>query len=144
MAYEWSNYLCISGWMNSKKKDHVGILDPFQLHDDWFEIILPSLQLRITENIPDEIRPAAEFTIKKLQLDQGERIIRLRSAWYDLYRTGLLSIDVLHKFAPLIARAVQNKLIMILLKSIRKSNRSASFMNNFNFVRLKGLNIENK
>ncbi len=58
LAYEWDNYRFASGWVNSSKKtaDDL-ILDPFEVGDDWFEIHLPSLQMRLTDNIPEEHRP---------------------------------------------------------------------------------------
>ncbi|MBF0285830.1 MAG: hypothetical protein HQL51_15380 [Magnetococcales bacterium] len=49
LAYEWCNYRYASGWINSSKQNPGGILDPFLVQEGWFEIILPSLQLRITD-----------------------------------------------------------------------------------------------
>ena len=43
------------------------ILDPFEVDEDWFEIILPSLQLVLTPLVPPEFRDRAEFTLKQLK-----------------------------------------------------------------------------
>lgn len=52
LAYEWSNYRFISGWINSSKGTLDNqFLDPFEVEDDWFEILLPSLQLVMTTPI---------------------------------------------------------------------------------------------
>ncbi|MEB3336577.1 MAG: hypothetical protein VKJ46_03875, partial [Leptolyngbyaceae bacterium] len=79
LAYEWSNYRFCSGWINSSKRaldDQV--LDPFQVEDDWFEILLPSLQLVLTASVPDSERDRAEFTLQRLGLKDDERILRQR------------------------------------------------------------------
>ncbi|MGH9763713.1 MAG: hypothetical protein ACREAC_23010, partial [Blastocatellia bacterium] len=51
MAYEWSNFRYVEGVINQRKSDHL-VLDPFEVRDDWFKIILPSLQLVITDRVP--------------------------------------------------------------------------------------------
>ncbi len=46
LAYEWSNLRFASAWINSTKgtlDDQV--LDPFDLAEDWFEILLPSQKI---------------------------------------------------------------------------------------------------
>lgn len=54
LAYEWTNYRYASAWVNSSKKNvDDTVLDPFEVADDWFRLLLPSLQLvLIEENIP--------------------------------------------------------------------------------------------
>ncbi|MDB9467696.1 hypothetical protein [Dolichospermum circinale] len=48
LTYEWSNYRFAFGRVNSSKGTLDNqILDPFEVEDDWFEILLPSLQLVI-------------------------------------------------------------------------------------------------
>ena len=41
LAYEWSNYRLSSDRANSRKGDHTGILDPFQIGSQWFELVFP-------------------------------------------------------------------------------------------------------
>jgi hypothetical protein len=107
LAYEWSNYRFASAWINSSKRTlDDQVLDPFEVGEDWFEIILPSLQLVLTDKIPAEERQRAEFTLKRLHLQDDERVIRQRQAWYQLYQDGDLTLEGLEKKAPLIARAV--------------------------------------
>ncbi|WP_228019853.1 hypothetical protein [Sphaerospermopsis sp. LEGE 08334] len=41
LAYEWTNYRFVSGWVNSSKGTLDNqVLDPFEVEDDWFEILL--------------------------------------------------------------------------------------------------------
>ena len=108
LAYEWSNYRFASGPLNSSKRDaDDAVLDPFEVGAGWFEIILPSLQMRVTDAVPDAYRPKAAFTLERLKLRDGERVIRWRKSWYDMYRSGRLTLDGLRGVAPLLAAAVE-------------------------------------
>ena len=109
-AYEWNNYRYSSGWINSSKQ-HVPssrILDPFEVEDGWFEIHLPSLQLVLSDSIPDEYRARAEYVLERLHLRDDERVMRQRRSWMEAYEQGM-SIDELERRAPLLARAVRNR-----------------------------------
>ncbi|VXD14634.1 conserved hypothetical protein [Planktothrix serta PCC 8927] len=111
LAYEWSNYRYASGWINSSKQTlDDQVLDPFQVGDDWFEIILPSLQLVLTNQVPPEELERAAFTLERLHLRDDERVIRQRCAWYRCYLAGEITLAGLEKKAPLIARAVRKQL----------------------------------
>ncbi|MCP1509294.1 hypothetical protein J2Y83_005268 [Pseudomonas marginalis] len=113
LAYEWSNYRFIDGWINSSKSKQVAadLLDPFEVQEGWFEISLPSLQLVLTDAVPAEFRARAENTLKKLPLRDDERILRPRRKWLSLYeKTG--NLDMLREMAPLIAAAVEKKLAL--------------------------------
>ena len=111
LAYEWSNYRYASGWINqSKRTEDEKVLDPFEVQDGWFEILLPSLQLVMTDQTPPEERERAQYTLKRLHLRDDERVIRQRRAWYEMYEEGKLSLDGLEDVAPLIARAVRKQL----------------------------------
>ncbi|MEQ9483195.1 hypothetical protein [Coleofasciculus sp. F4-SAH-05] len=110
LAYEWSNYRYAAQWINSSKRTvDEQILDPFQVGDDWFEILLPSLQLVVTDKVPPSERKRAEFTLQRLHLQDDERVIRQRQQWYQLYLDGDLTLTGLEKKAPLIARAIRKQ-----------------------------------
>ena len=80
-----------------------------QRGNQWFEIILPSLQLRITDQVPAQLRPKAEYTLERLHLQDDERVIRQRREWYRMYQEGELTLDGLFRKAPLIAAAVEKQ-----------------------------------
>ena len=105
-AYEWSNFRYGDGTINGRKWKHL-VLDPFVVQPGWFRIILPSLQLEMTDAIPQPQRTLAEFTIKQLGLRDDEVVIRYRREWFSMYQRGNLDIDGLTAVAPLIAEAVQ-------------------------------------
>lgn len=109
-ACEWDNYRFVSQWINSSKQTVDGaVFDPYDVQDGWFEIILPSVQLRVTDRVPEQIRELAEYTLVRLNLRDDERIIRQRQAWYEKYLEGKINLAGLHDFAPLIARAVERQ-----------------------------------
>lgn len=110
LAYEWSNYRYASGWINASKGTlDDGVLDPFAIQETWFELLLPSLQLVLTDAMPEEIRQRAEFTLTRLHLRDDERVMRQRQEWYKLYQAGQLTLSGLEKVAPLIAKAVRKQ-----------------------------------
>ena len=84
-------------------------MDPFFVQSGWFEIILPSLQLVVSDTIPAQHRALAESTLKQLPIGHDERILRPRRQWLKLYEDGDLSLAGLEKVAPLIAAAVRKR-----------------------------------
>lgn len=105
-AYEWSNFRFADPHFN-QKKGIAEVLDPFKVEDDWFELLLPSLQLRLTDKVPATCRKLAEFTICNLGLDHGEKVVRYRQEFFRLWQAGRVTIDFLDEWAPLIARAIR-------------------------------------
>ncbi len=110
LTYAWENYRFVEGWLNqSKQTADERVLDPYEVGESWFEVLLPSLQLVVTENIPAEHRARAEHTLLRLHLRDDERILRQRRAWLRLYEEAEISLDGLAKVAPLIAAAVSKR-----------------------------------
>ncbi len=110
-AYDWSNYRYCAGWVNASKGNIPSalLMDPFEVQDDWFEIQLPSLQLRVTDACPQPLRERAEFTIRRLRLRDGERAIRGRQNLMELHLSGELPLESLEAFCPLLARALRSR-----------------------------------
>ena len=110
LAYEWSNFRFVSHILNSSKRTADDtVLDPYLVQRGWFEIILPSLQLRLTDKVPVAHRAKAEFTLKRLKLGDGEKIVRWRQLYYERYKAGQLTLDGLRELAPLVADAVERE-----------------------------------
>lgn len=123
-AYEWRNYRFASATMNSCKRDADDIvLDPEEVRAGWFEIVLPSLQLRLTDRVPARLRDKAAYTLRRLRLDDGERVIRWRQSWYQLYTQGRLDLDGLREVAPLIAEAVERERVKPAQGAVRAARR---------------------
>lgn len=109
LAYDWSNYRMASGWINSSKQKAVAVLDPLLVQDGWFELLLPSLQLVVTDQVPMHLRALAEETLTRLHLRDDERVLRQRRRWLRLYREGKLDLEGLRENAPLIATAIDKE-----------------------------------
>jgi hypothetical protein len=107
--YEWDNLRYADEYFNKKKTDFL-ILDPFQVRDDWFDLLLPSLELVLTDRLPKRHHTRARRTLEKLGLDRGEVVVRYRRKWFNMYRRRRLDLDGLREVAPLIARAVTRDL----------------------------------
>ena len=108
-TYDWSNYRFASAWMNSVKGSvsSTDILDPYAVEDGWFEILLPSLQLVVTDAVPERLRTRAEFVLDRLRLRDDARVLRQRAEWYRMYVERQMTLAELARKAPLIARAVR-------------------------------------
>ena len=109
--YDWANFRFAQQWLNSAKQDFDldARLDPFEVEDGWFELILPSFQLVLTNEIPTALREAAMLTLDRLNLIDGEAIVRQRQHWFIEYSEDRQSFEGLNAHAPLIARAIEKK-----------------------------------
>ncbi|MGE6762786.1 hypothetical protein ACQKGO_32545 [Corallococcus interemptor] len=110
LAYEWTNFRYSAGWLNSRKQALVSarLMDPFEVEDGWFALLLPSLQLQVTERCPPKLRERAAETLRLLGLDHDERVVRYRRQWLEEYERRRVTLDYLEDKAPLVARAVRD------------------------------------
>ena len=110
-AYDWTNYRYAAGSVNSRKRSvHSSMLiDPFDVQEEWFEVLLPSLELVVTDKMPVELRARAQFMLERLQLGRGGRVMRRRAEWMRMYVEGELTLDGLAKKAPLLAAAIRKQ-----------------------------------
>ena len=58
------------------------------------------------EAVPVALRAKAEYTLTRLKLRDGERVLRWRRSWYALYQNRQITLEGLRKVAPLLAAAV--------------------------------------
>lgn len=120
LAYDWRNYRFAMHWINAKKGSlDAAVLDPHEVGDDWFEVLLPSMQLVLTDKVPKAKRARAQFTLDRLGLGDGEKAIRSRRAWYDQFLAGGLTLAGLEVVAPLIATAFRKQEAKASLKKLR-------------------------
>jgi hypothetical protein len=109
LAYEWSNFRYGEAVLNQRKSNH-RVLDPYTVRNDWFMILLPSLQLVLTSQVPKNKRGLADFTLVQLGLRDSEVVVRYREMWFRYYRERKLTLAGLKEIAPLIATAVETDL----------------------------------
>jgi hypothetical protein len=65
LAYEWSNYRYAGYWANCGKKKAREVLDPYEVGEGWFEVLLPSLQMVVTNKVPEQYRSLVEKCIRR-------------------------------------------------------------------------------
>ena len=108
LAFEWMNYRYATGVINSLKGtlDDL-IIDPCEVQPGWFEVLLPSFELVITNILPDPLKLRAQTTIKMLQLRRHKAQFT-RWRWYQRYwNAGNPDLVSLRNDAPLVAAAVE-------------------------------------
>jgi len=66
-----------------------------------------SAEVQVTAAVPNEFKDKAEYTLTRLKLRDGGRIIRWPKSWYDMYVKGQLTLEGLRRVAPLLAAAVE-------------------------------------
>jgi hypothetical protein len=109
LAYEWTNFRYAAAWINSSKSvlRAEQVLDPFEIGDDWFEIVLPSCELVMTDRCPPAYWERARTMLVRLKLGTGEDVVEYRQEFYRMYEEGELTLEGLDRKAPLIARAIR-------------------------------------
>jgi len=110
-AYDWSNYRYASALLNQIKGslESPKMLDPFDVQDEWFEVLIPSMQLVLTERVPTQWRERAQFMLDRLRLAHNEPLVRQRREWFDMHTRGETTLDGLARKAPLIAAAIRKR-----------------------------------
>jgi hypothetical protein len=111
LSFEWNNYRYSSESVNSRKslldRNNGRALDPFDVVDGWFRVVIPSFELVLTDKVPDSIRAIAEDTVQKLGLDSGPEALEARWCVYEShYGNGSINMLGLQRDAPLIASAI--------------------------------------
>lgn len=111
LAYDWDNYRYVAGWINSSKQNvrSSDILDPCEVEAGWFKIILPTLELVLTDTVPADKRARAENTLNRLPIGKDGRARRKRAVYFDEYMEGKIQLNELRRRAPLIAEAIERE-----------------------------------
>jgi hypothetical protein len=103
-AYQWANLRHSAGWFNSARKN-TPVPDPFIVQDDWFELLLPSLELVATDQVPPEWAAHVQNALRWLGRDP--RVIGRRQVHFQDYQAGDVTLAWLDRRAPLISRALR-------------------------------------
>jgi len=72
LIYEWSNYRLASSIVNSRKRDHEGILDPFEIENGWFHLELVSGRIYPNPGLDRDLKESIQATIDGLGLDEDK------------------------------------------------------------------------
>lgn len=101
LAYEWSNYRLACGKINARKQNFEDVLDPFEIEDQTFELNLCIGSIHPSPRLRSAQRQAAEATIQRLRLDDGE-CRHMRKVLIDSYVTGQIDEDILRHYSPFV------------------------------------------
>lgn len=114
-AYIWENYRFSSDDMNRKKRTlDDQVLDPYEVGEGWFDIDLQDLRMVVTNKVPVHLRAKAEFTLKRLGLEDDEDVVREREGWKTRFealasQANWAALDIVRDLYPLMAEAVERK-----------------------------------
>lgn len=101
--YEWNNYRLACSLLNARKRDFGDILDPFEIHDRWFELEFNGFQLRPCEDLNHGTTIQIVSTIRRLGLNDRQFRTAREHDWEN-YTTGRISFEILVEESPLVAR----------------------------------------
>ena len=104
-AYEWQNLRLCSSNINKKKRDH-DVLDPFDVRDRTFGIVLATGSMVKLNKYDSAYEALCDKTIKVLGLNEHE-YIKTRNDILDDYLRGEISISKLQKCNPFVYSEVQ-------------------------------------
>ena len=68
-VYEWNNYRLCCSPINSKKGEHLDVLDPFTIQPNWFVLELVGFQVLAKESLDTVTKARVKATIERLNLD---------------------------------------------------------------------------
>lgn len=106
LAYDWCNFRLVCGRLNGRRGVR-GVTDPFQLPAGLYEIVFPSLLIRVSEGFSTYWTELANDTIRILGLNDESTCVKTRQAWYQAYKKGELDFDFLNRMAPFLAGEMQ-------------------------------------
>jgi hypothetical protein len=109
LAYEWSNFRLAGGRVNSCKGNSVGIVDPFDVQDDWFYIDIPACLLRPNPVLAQPLRSRIAQTIQSLRLNDDDNYVQERCNILIEYARGDVSLGFLERRYPFLAKEVKRQ-----------------------------------
>jgi hypothetical protein len=108
LAYEWSNYRLACALMNARKGECTGVLDPFEVEDEWFGLEFVGNQVVIRGGLDEATRQRVQVTIERLGLN-SEECCKARGAYVEAYLSGEIPLPRLKRRAPFIARELRRQ-----------------------------------
>lgn len=109
LAYEWSNFRLSCLKMNARKRDFQDILDPFQITSGWFILDFPSLLIKASPDIDEQVKIQVRSTIKRLKLNDDDDCVKHRLDWLMRYCEKNITFDFLKETSPFIAYELERQ-----------------------------------
>lgn len=110
-AYDWANYRYCEPRINKRKGGlpAATLLDPFEVEDGWFELDDPNLFVRVTDRCPPELRQRAQDTLRRLGLEDDDKVIDSRRYLVTAFESGHVSMVHIEREDPLLARMLRRR-----------------------------------
>jgi hypothetical protein len=107
-VYEWSNYRLACSLLNARKRDFADVLDPFEIHDEWFVLELVGFQVLPAEGLHAVTAQRVESTIHRLGLNEPAFRTARERDWSN-YFDGHVSFEILLEESPFVARELRRQ-----------------------------------
>lgn len=110
-AYRWANYRHAANWVNSRKRNTSSreLIDPASVGPEWFRLSYPALHLEVGPGCPRNMRRRAEFTLDRLGLRRGRRVLLARTEFLQAYLRHGAPLSLIRRWAPLIAGVIERE-----------------------------------
>jgi hypothetical protein len=109
LAYEWENFRLARWRINTRKRNHKDVLDPFNVGENWFELDFTTFGIKPNSEIEDvNIKKAVQDTIDRLELDNID-YREARESWFNAFRNNIAELE---KKAPFIAYEMKRQGIL--------------------------------
>lgn len=109
LAYEWSNFRLASGRVNSSKGNLTDILDPFEVQNEWFFMVIPACLLKPNPDLDAQVRSRIAGAINSLRLNQDDSYVQERCNILMDYARGDVSMNFLERRYPFLAKEVSRQ-----------------------------------
>lgn len=106
LAYEWANFRLSSAKANNNKGSSTEVIDPFQVGAGWFELDLPSCQLKPARDLAAPTRRQVSQTINILRLNQDDTYVQERMLILLELAAGNITMEFMRRRYPFLALEV--------------------------------------
>lgn len=123
LTYEWSNYRLASGRVNSTKGNQEGIIDPFEVGDDWFHLDIPSCLLKPNPGLSRDLQTRIRSTINSLRLNDNDYYVQERCNILIAFAQSEIALNFVKRRYPFLAKEIERQDLLpeFLLESFRMS-----------------------
>lgn len=108
LAYDWSNFRLARWRINTRKKNHTDVLDPFNIGQDWFILDFTTFEIHPNPELTEPQRQSVINTRNRLDLNHSD-YCDVREAWFDAFKNNIYK---LREKSPFIAYEAERQGIL--------------------------------
>lgn len=106
LVYEWMNYRLCAASLNARKKDMIGLIDPFECQRGWFALELVAFQVTLGPGAPASHSAALEATLELVNVPE---CCKAREEYVTNYDKGHIHLKYLEHRAPFVAEELRRQ-----------------------------------